>query len=88
MLWGLRTYPVLATARRPLINFMLNALKDRGCRIIHASTPNRAPFVFTFELSTLMGWAALLKGVTLLLVPSERIADAHKGVGFERFFPP
>ena len=31
---------------------MLNALKDRGCRIIHASTPDRAPFVFTFELSS------------------------------------
>ena len=35
---------------------------------------------------TLMGWAALLKGVTLLLVPAERMADAYKGVGFERFF--
>jgi len=35
---------------------------------------------------TLMGWAALLKGVALLLVPSERMADAYKGIGFERFF--
>ncbi len=35
---------------------------------------------------TLMGWAALLKGVTLLLIPGERIAVAYKGVGFERFF--
>ncbi len=35
---------------------------------------------------TLMGWAALLKGVTLFLVPSERMADAYKGIGFERFF--
>ena len=35
---------------------------------------------------TLMGWAALLKGVTLLLVPAERMADAYKGIGFERFF--
>jgi hypothetical protein len=35
---------------------------------------------------TLMGSAALLKGVTLLLVASERIADAYKGVGFQRFF--
>jgi len=35
---------------------------------------------------TLMGWAALLKGVTLLLIPGERIAAAYKGVGFERFF--
>lgn len=52
MLSGLRTYPVSAAARRPLINFMLNALKDRGCRIIHISSPDRAPFVFTFELSS------------------------------------
>ena len=35
---------------------------------------------------TVMGWAALLKGVMLLLVPGERIAAAYKGVGFERFF--
>jgi hypothetical protein len=35
---------------------------------------------------TLMGWAALLKGVALLLVPAERMADAYKGIGFERFF--
>ncbi len=35
---------------------------------------------------TLVGWAALLKGVTLLLVPAERIAAAYKAVGFERFY--
>jgi hypothetical protein len=35
---------------------------------------------------TLAGWAALLKGVTLLLVPAERMADAYKGMGFERSF--
>jgi hypothetical protein len=35
---------------------------------------------------TLIGWAALLKGVTLLLVPAERMAAAYKGVGFDRFF--
>ncbi len=35
---------------------------------------------------TLVGWAALLKGVMLLLVPGERIAAAYKGVGFERSF--
>jgi hypothetical protein len=37
-------------------------------------------------LVTLVGWAALLKGVTLLPVPSERIAAAYKAIGFERFF--
>ena len=35
---------------------------------------------------TLVGWAALLKGVTLLLVPAERIAASYKAIGFERFF--
>jgi len=35
---------------------------------------------------TIMGWAALLKGVMLLLVPGEQIAAAYKGIGFERFF--
>ncbi len=35
---------------------------------------------------TLVGWAALLKGVALRLVSSERMADAYKGIGFERFF--
>jgi hypothetical protein len=35
---------------------------------------------------TIAGWAALLKGVALLLVPAERMADAYKGAGFERFF--
>ena len=35
---------------------------------------------------TLSGWAALLKGVSLLLVPPEQMAAAYKGLGFERFF--
>ena len=35
---------------------------------------------------TLVGWAALLKGVTLLQVPAERIAASYKAIGFERFF--
>ena len=34
----------------------------------------------------LFGWAALMKGITLLLVPHERMADAYKGIGFERYF--
>lgn len=36
---------------------------------------------------TVIGWAALLKGLALLMVPAERIADAYKEVGFERSFP-
>jgi hypothetical protein len=35
---------------------------------------------------TLFGWAALLKGLTLLLFPAERIAAAYRGVGFDRYF--
>ena len=37
-------------------------------------------------LVSAMGWAALLKGLTLLLVPGERIAAAYKGAGFARYF--
>ena len=37
-------------------------------------------------LVTLFGWGALLKGLTLLLVPAERMAALYKGVGFERYF--
>ena len=36
---------------------------------------------------TIFGWAALLKGLTLLLVPAERMAVLYKGAGFERLFP-
>jgi len=35
---------------------------------------------------TLFGWAAVLKGVSLLLIPPEQMAAAYKGLGFERFF--
>jgi hypothetical protein len=35
---------------------------------------------------TLLGWAALIKGLALLLVPPEQMAAAYKGMGFERFF--
>ena len=35
---------------------------------------------------TLMGWAALLKGLTLLLVPGGRVAAVYKGAGLERYF--
>jgi hypothetical protein len=37
-------------------------------------------------LVTLTGWSALLKGLTLLLVPGDRISAAYKGAGFERYF--
>ena len=36
-------------------------------------------------LVSAMGWAALLKGLTLLLVQGERVAAVYKGAGFERW---
>ena len=35
---------------------------------------------------TLAGWAGLLKGLSLLLVPPETMAAAYKAAGFERHF--
>jgi len=35
---------------------------------------------------TLTGWAGLLKGLSLLVVPPETMATAYKSVGFERYF--
>jgi len=52
MIPGLRTYSVSATARRPLIEFMTGALSEAGCRILHQSEPNHAPFVVTFETAS------------------------------------
>lgn len=49
MIPGLRTYGVSASARKPLIDFMVEALQDAGCRILHHSSPDRAPFVLSFE---------------------------------------
>jgi hypothetical protein len=37
---------------------------------------------------TLAGWAGLLKGFSLLLVPPETMATAYKAAGFERYFYP
>jgi restriction-modification system family protein len=50
MITGLKTYSVSRAARQPLLDFMLNALRAQGCRIIYCSGPETAPFVITFEL--------------------------------------
>lgn len=42
-------FRVLAKDRQPLIDFMLDALRGAGCRIIHTPPPTRAPFRITFE---------------------------------------
>lgn len=35
---------------------------------------------------TLAGWAALLKGLSLLFVPPRMMARAYRSIGFERYF--
>ncbi|MGB3899983.1 MAG: hypothetical protein WA973_15710 [Mesorhizobium sp.] len=35
---------------------------------------------------TLVGWVALLKGLSLLFVPPHTMARAYKSMGFERYF--
>lgn len=52
MLLGLRSYGVAPHHRQPLIDFMLEALRGAGCRILHEPDASRAPFVITFETST------------------------------------
>lgn len=47
-----KTYNVSAADRAPLLHFMLDALRASGARILHASPPDTAPFVITFETRT------------------------------------
>ncbi len=44
-----RTYRVRASGRQPLIDFVVDALHDAGCRLIYIPPANVAPFRFTFE---------------------------------------
>ncbi|UQA58816.1 hypothetical protein [Polyangium aurulentum] len=44
-----RFYNVDKSDREPLVRFMVDALVGAGCRILHQSPPNRAPFRITFE---------------------------------------
>jgi hypothetical protein len=44
-----REYGVQAADRRPLLQFMLDALRGNGCTIIHEPAANLAPFKITFE---------------------------------------
>jgi hypothetical protein len=43
------TYGTKPSDREPLIRFMVDALRNQGCRIIHVPQPNVAPFRITFE---------------------------------------
>lgn len=44
-----RVYSVSRRDKQPLLEFMLDALKAEGCRILQHSPPDQAPFRFTFE---------------------------------------
>jgi len=44
-----KTYSVSRSAKEPLLHFVIEALVKRGCRVIHASNPGRAPFFIVFE---------------------------------------
>jgi hypothetical protein len=43
-------YSVSAYDKRPLLQFVQDALVSRGCTIVHASPANRAPFLIVFNL--------------------------------------
>jgi hypothetical protein len=42
-------YRVSASAREPLLRFILDALRGCGCRIIRATPPTEAPFRISAE---------------------------------------
>ncbi|HYO64509.1 MAG TPA: hypothetical protein VEU33_00395, partial [Archangium sp.] len=45
----LRTYSVSQRGKEPLLRFIVDALEGDGCRILHTSPSNKAPFRITFE---------------------------------------
>lgn len=47
-----RRYSVMASERKPLVDFMLGALEDSGCTILKHTPANEAPFRITFETPT------------------------------------
>lgn len=42
-------YSVQSSAKKPLLDFILESLRRAGCRVIFSSEPNEAPFRITFE---------------------------------------
>jgi hypothetical protein len=49
---GWKTYSVRRSDKEPLLKFILEALVMRGCRVLHASPPDQAPFYIVFETSS------------------------------------
>ena len=44
-----KTYSVRRADKAPLLRFLVEALEMRGCQVLHASEPSRAPFYIVFE---------------------------------------
>jgi hypothetical protein len=44
-----KSYSVSRSDKEPLLAFVLGALENRDCRIVHSSAANRAPFYIVFE---------------------------------------
>ncbi len=44
-----KTYHVRRADKEPLLRFIVDALRMRGCEVLHASDPGRAPFYIVFE---------------------------------------
>ncbi|MGH9806849.1 MAG: hypothetical protein ACRD9W_06240, partial [Terriglobia bacterium] len=70
------TYGVSPKDREPLIRFMLDALKKRGCQIIHAPSPDSAPFRITFQTAQgerigIIAYAFLANNKTIPNRPSD-----------------
>lgn len=47
--FGWKNYSVSRRAKGPLLEFIVAALEMRGCKVISASEPDRAPFYLVFE---------------------------------------
>jgi len=74
-----RTYPVKRREREPLLAWMVDALEGSGCRILHLSEPDRAPFRLTFE--TQMGERLGVVAYAFLAnskLTKNRPADEHR----------
>jgi hypothetical protein len=74
-----KTYGVRRSEKELLLRFILEGLQDRGCRIVSASDPGRAPFYIVFETpagsrEALLAYAFNANSV----VTNERPADEHR----------
>jgi len=76
---GYETFGVSRRDRQPLIDWMVQALEGSGCRMLHVSTPDQAPFRLTFE--TALGERLGIVAYAFLAnsrVTKTRPADEHR----------